>query len=362
MIEHAVNQIHRYKEANPHLRAESFCLELTSGQQPLSEETWHIVCVSSAAFEAHVARGRRLVPCRGYLVELDCNSSRVRRGLSLCWCGRPTVEAHHFSELGHIETVKPHFDVVHAQLRQIRDALAIAVALGRALIVPELLCPLDRVWFAHTGVFPGSALQLPFACPLDHVLEVDVLQRTSLPADTFGPPIDFRESTFLDAAAMKPHWVTRTDVVVCDPSSDSQCDPDDASVGSSVRAPSNLTAAGWRALQAARFANAKVVHLPSVPPACFGGFDDPAIERGFTERLKMSGGPWGQTVRTSGPGHIWYDLFWYAAVRLCSARGSCRFLRSRGTAPPPRPPRQGPRAVHGPVRALARRALGAGCG
>ena len=209
---------------------------------------------------------------------------------------------------GKLATVKPHFDVVHAQLRQIRDAMTIAVALGRSLVVPQLLCPLDRVWFAHTGVFPGSALKLPFACPLDHVLEVDVLQRESLPMDHFGPPISIRESSFLESARMKPHWVTRTEVTICD-ESDSDCVGDD-NTKASVRVPANLTDEGWRRVQRESFQDVRVVHLRDVPPlTSFAGFEDSVASNRFRERLKMSGGPWGQIVRNQGAGHIWYDLY-----------------------------------------------------
>ena len=44
--------------------------------------------------------------------------------------------------------------------------------LGRQLVVPPMLCGLDRVWFPHAGRFPGSVLALPFECPLDHVVRL----------------------------------------------------------------------------------------------------------------------------------------------------------------------------------------------
>ena len=56
---------------------------------------------------------------------------------------------------------------------QIRQALAIAGALGRALIIPELWCGADRYWAPHGGVIPGAALRLPFQCPTDHVLDLE---------------------------------------------------------------------------------------------------------------------------------------------------------------------------------------------
>ncbi len=67
---------------------------------------------------------------------------------------------------------------------QIRQALAVAGALGRTLIIPELWCGADRYWAPHAGVIPGAALQLPFRCPLDHVLDLEqcALRLCSIPS------------------------------------------------------------------------------------------------------------------------------------------------------------------------------------
>lgn len=56
---------------------------------------------------------------------------------------------------------------------QLRHAWAIAGALNRTLIIPELYCGLDRYWAAHDGVIPGSKFGVPFICPLDHVLDLE---------------------------------------------------------------------------------------------------------------------------------------------------------------------------------------------
>ena len=63
--------------------------------------------------------------------------------------------------------------LVNFQLAQINEALAIAKHLDRVLIMPPILCGIDRVWFPHYGRFPGSHLQLPFICPQDHVINVE---------------------------------------------------------------------------------------------------------------------------------------------------------------------------------------------
>ena len=51
--------------------------------------------------------------------------------------------------------------------------MALASALGRVLVIPQLWCGADRWWAPHAGIIPGSMLQLPFACPLDHVLDLE---------------------------------------------------------------------------------------------------------------------------------------------------------------------------------------------
>lgn len=58
-------------------------------------------------------------------------------------------------------------------MEQIRNALAVATAVGRTLVIPALWCGADRWWAPHNGIIPGSLLQLPFQCPLDHILDLE---------------------------------------------------------------------------------------------------------------------------------------------------------------------------------------------
>eukprot|EP00958_Prasinococcus_capsulatus_P027187 scaffold5297_cov374-Prasinococcus_capsulatus_cf.AAC.12 len=50
---------------------------------------------------------------------------------------------------GSLESTSLHFELVHHQFKQIRSAFALAVALRRTLVLPEIICALDRVWFPH---------------------------------------------------------------------------------------------------------------------------------------------------------------------------------------------------------------------
>jgi len=79
-------------------------------------------------------------------------------------------------------TTNGHIALIKHQLRQIRSALALAQALGRKLILPEVTCGYDKAWFqlsggAARGAFAGAhAFILPIRkCPLDHFLELHPL-------------------------------------------------------------------------------------------------------------------------------------------------------------------------------------------
>jgi len=71
-------------------------------------------------------------------------------------------------------SVEQHFELVHHQLTQMRNGFALAQKLGRILILPRLVCGLDRWWAPHSGIIPGSAARLPLLdCPADHVIDVE---------------------------------------------------------------------------------------------------------------------------------------------------------------------------------------------
>lgn len=72
-----------------------------------------------------------------------------------------------------------------------------AVTLNRTVILPKLMCYCDRYWGpVHECRVPGAVqTRLPFVCPLDHILEPFHFDDDR---DKFGPPIRFREHSFLD--------------------------------------------------------------------------------------------------------------------------------------------------------------------
>lgn len=71
-------------------------------------------------------------------------------------------------------SVEQHFKLLHHQLRQLRNAFALAKKLNRIVILPRLVCGLDRWWAPHAGIIPGSAARLPLLdCPADHVIDLE---------------------------------------------------------------------------------------------------------------------------------------------------------------------------------------------
>ena len=62
---------------------------------------------------------------------------------------------------------------VRFAVMQVRTAMAIASSLKRTLVIPQLWCGMDRWWAPHDGNIPGSSLQLPFPCPMDHIFDLE---------------------------------------------------------------------------------------------------------------------------------------------------------------------------------------------
>jgi len=71
-----------------------------------------------------------------------------------------------------------HATALLGYIGELRDALALAHALGRTLVLPQWTCYCDRLWSGSDDIFhfgcmyPGSQDGdfVPFVCPMDHVL------------------------------------------------------------------------------------------------------------------------------------------------------------------------------------------------
>jgi len=74
------------------------------------------------------------------------------------------------------------FDVL--QRAALRDALALARATGRTLLLPPLTCWCDRYWNALQRCRMAEApreMRLPFACPMDHLFDVHLWEEQEVP-------------------------------------------------------------------------------------------------------------------------------------------------------------------------------------
>jgi len=99
------------------------------------------------------------------------------------------------------------FNKEDAHLRRtLRDALGLAIALNRTLVLPRMMCYCDNIWkeMKHCKVGGAFGMVLPFDCPADHILNL---------VNWFGPdaPVAFREPGFLSdprlSSDIKSSWV-----------------------------------------------------------------------------------------------------------------------------------------------------------
>jgi len=203
-------------------------------------------------------------------------------------------------------SVAQHFALVHHQLAQIRDALALARALGRVLILPRLVCGLDRYWAPHDGIIPGSATRLPLLeCPADHVID---LERMGKPETTL------REHTLL----CNP----RTPKAVLD-----------GARGEAIRDRIGWDEGAYGQLQARRAGRALAERLRAAHgergDGGGGGVTTTVLELSgplpdyravlpkeelvqFEETLQSYASLWCCNMPPGGrgPGHVWYDFLW----------------------------------------------------
>jgi len=183
--------------------------------------------------------------------------------------------------------VASHFHLVHEQLVQVRAAFLLAERLGRLLVLPKLVCGLDRFWAPHNGTIPGSDTTLPIdPCPADHVLDLERMAGL-LPKEKGGLEGVLREYSFLEHP-MLPAAV-RTDVKQLAPP---------ASLGDAALRP-------LLELKATRVLN--LTHMPDLY-ATLSADEADAAQR----RMKEWTSIWccSLPLTKKAAGHVWYDFFW----------------------------------------------------
>jgi len=203
--------------------------------------------------------------------------------------GNATVRADGSVRFEHRMSVAQHFRLVHHQLAQIRNALALAQSLGRILILPRLVCGLDRYWAPHQGIIPGSATTLPLLeCPADHVIDLEHLHGRK-------PESILREHSLLCNPRMKQATLESRKVLDLGQLTD----------------PSRLEEV--RAAHAA----VKIVHVSGALPR-WRDVLPPPKRRAFKDVIRHYGSLWCCNMPPGGrgPGHIWYDFLWDVVPHL----------------------------------------------
>ncbi|XP_006359954.1 arabinosyltransferase XEG113 isoform X2 [Solanum tuberosum] len=203
-------------------------------------------------------------------------------------------------------SIDTHFTLVNYQMKQIRTALAVASVLNRTLVMPPLWCRLDRLWFGHPGILPGSLTRQPFVCPLDHVFEINVMLK-EMANEEFGPGINIREYSLFENPSMpqevKKSWL---DVHLCQEGSPG-CQVNSTSQSGVLKLPKHSTEETLKTAFS-KFKDVKVIQFSSMQDA-FDRFTDKTREEQFRNRVKRYVGIW-CCVETGTPGHIYYDMYW----------------------------------------------------
>ncbi|WOL15865.1 hypothetical protein Cni_G24646 [Canna indica] len=206
-----------------------------------------------------------------------------------------------------LHTVHSHFALVNYQLKQIRTALAVASLLNRTLVMPQLWCRFDRIWYGHPGIIEGSLTRQPFICPMDHLFEVNVML-SELSEAEFGPQIYFREYSFLQNPLV-PTYVKESvlDIQLCDAHSQG-CNVSNETVSQDfIKFPRNSTEQKYVQVFS-QYKDFKVLHFSSMVDV-FQGFSDKARQAKFRNRVQRYVGIW-CCVENRTPGHIYYDMYW----------------------------------------------------
>ncbi|KAG8469321.1 hypothetical protein KFE25_007839 [Diacronema lutheri] len=200
-----------------------------------------------------------------------------------------------------------HFELVHFQLRQLRNALALGAMLGRTLVMPDFTVLLDNTWYPMNGAWPGFRKLGPFVAPLDHVLHMTQLQNNN---------VAYRGSTFLDHPCIRDGYATAQRLAVAFEPGAPAPTAEQARTASRVVLPKGATQA--QVVAALQHHPAKVIHLESTLDI-ISGFDDPAEQERFASRINRTPMLWCCITKNVAndmfqqpfpPGHIYYD-FWY---------------------------------------------------
>lgn len=181
-----------------------------------------------------------------------------------------------------------------AQIRALRDAIAVARVLNRTLAVPAPFCFCDKVWGGHDNIFtfnchyPGSADSghVPGTCPLDHFVSPSAMRGAGVDFVALGelPFVLEKSNTVLEvvsgADSRRDIRHEDEDVIVAKPQK-SRVKKNAVSIPAfatetQIRDALERRGAGLR--------DARLVRLSNALDA-FGGFDDESRTRTFEATL-----------------------------------------------------------------------------
>lgn len=185
--------------------------------------------------------------------------------------------------------------------------------LGLGIVIPQLMAGQERYWGPHTGNLPGSKTKLPYAAPLDHILNLETQLGHSKPAVAFGPDIPLREYSFLENPAL-PAAMSDNQIVVhvCtekQPHCSDGREPAIEHEGALWIMPGLDDDLLMVALeQAAR--TYKVLRF-STMSGVFSRHKNDTEHNMFVERTTPMASLWCCVLPPpGGPGHVWYDMWW----------------------------------------------------
>lgn len=216
-----------------------------------------------------------------------------------------------------LNSTVPHFNLVNAQLKTIRTLFALGTALGRAVVMPKLYCGMDRWWAPHDGIIPGaSSLDLPFVCPLDHVMDLEWLEK-DLDEATHGPKVEWREYSFLDNPKASDIQSNKLVVTTCAEKSN-VCDDGskEATIieGKFVKIKAQRTDEQIRTALSSIAARYKLLEFEN-PVKLWKGFASHEAADKFSARYTQSTSLWCcvEPPSQGQPGHVWYDM-WFDSI------------------------------------------------
>lgn len=204
----------------------------------------------------------------------------------------------------------PHFNLVNEQLVAIRTLFALGTTLNRTIVMPKLFCGMDRWWAPHDGNIPGGPVDLPYQCPLDHVINLELLQDNSLKPEQSGPKVDWKEYSFLEKEESLYLQEKKLTVITCNENSD-MCDEGDKEAhlieGKVVKLKAKRTDVQIRTALASIMHKFDLIVFEN-PLKLWKGFENQEDMSKFVSRYTRIADIW--CCIQGHPGHIWYDLFW----------------------------------------------------